>query len=318
MFSRMKIVIQTVYWILIALSVVGLSQLRQPISDLLSNFYLHFTFFGTLLFFVALHWRLPRTALVSAAISAICFGLAFSYDRVSVSSDTVAAEAPAQKRLEIMTFNAWERVKVMDRLKSFLRKETPDFVILQEITIKDWRSLQSLKDIYPHMTYCDDWLCGVAFLSRHKWQSARAENFGAHQIPLITVTFDDSFKGLTIYATHSARPHWKYSTQRQQFEDLAAHIAKRGADPAVLGGDMNSTVFSTPLRYFTSASTMKPAGRFTPTWPQRLRQMGYITLPFLQLDIDHFFVTPGMKIFEKWRGPDLGSDHRPLLLSFRL
>lgn len=313
----MKIVIQTVYWILIVLTVAGLSHLRQPISDLLSNFYIHFAFVGVILFFAALHWRLPRTAVVAAALSIVCVGLVLSPDRIPVTKNSVSAETASGKQLEIMTFNAWERVKIMDRLQAFLRKETPDFVILQEITIKDWRALQSLKDIYPHMTYCDDWLCGVALLSRHKWSSVRAENYGTHQMPLIIASFGDRLNGLTLYATHSARPHWKYSTQRQQFEELAAYIAKRNARPAILGGDLNSTVFSAPLRDFTSQSNLKAAGQLTPTWPQRLRQMGYITLPFLQLDIDHFFVTPGMTLIEKWRGPDLGSDHRPLLLSFR-
>lgn len=312
----MKIVIQTVYWILIVLSVAGLSHLRQPISDLLSNFYIHFAFVGVILFFVALHWRLPRTALVTAAISIVCVGLVLSPDRIPAAKEGAKAETGG-KKLEIMTFNAWERVKIMDRLQAFLREEKPDFVILQEITIKDWRALQSLKDIYPHMTYCDDWLCGVALLSRHKWVSVRAENYGTHQMPLIVANFGERLKGLTLYATHSARPHWKYSTQRQQFEELAAYIAKQNARPAILGGDLNSTVFSAPLRDFASQSSLKAAGRLTPTWPQRLRQMGYVTLPFLQLDIDHFFMTPGMTLIEKWRGPDLGSDHRPLLLSFR-
>ncbi len=314
----MRILIQTIYWILIILSVAGLSHLRQPISDMLSNFYLHFALVGVILFFVALQWRLPRTAIVSVAVAALCLGLALTYDRVSAIEKTVASESAGVKTYKIMTFNAWERVKIMDRLKGYLRAEKPDFVILQEITTKDWRALKSLKDIYPHMTYCDDWLCGVALLSRHKWANIRAGNFGTHQIPLITATFGKPLNGLKLFATHSARPHWKYSTQRQQFEDLAAHLAVNAVAPAVLGGDMNSTVFSAPLRDFTSNSNMKPAGSFTPTWPQRLRQMGYITLPFLQLDIDHFFVKEGMTIVKKWRGPDLGSDHRPLLMSFRL
>lgn len=294
-----------------------MSHLRQPITDLLSNFYLHFSAAGTILFFAGLHWRLPRTALVSAAVAAICFGLSFNYARVStLSAKEVLPEAG--KTYRIMTFNAWERAKTMDRLKGFLREEQPDFVILQEITVKDWRALKELHDLYPYMSYCDDWLCGVALLSRHKWTSVRAENFGPHQLPLITAQFGDKLKGLKLFATHSARPHWKYSTQREQFEHLATQLSSTTKSPTLLGGDMNSTVYSSVLKDFAAHSSLMPAGTITPSWPQRFRQTGYLKFPLLQLDIDHFFVKPDMQIIRKWRGPDLGSDHRPILMDFLL
>lgn len=316
MSDLMQIVIQSAYWLLIILACAGLSHLRQPITDILSNFYLHYAFVGTILFIVGLHWRLPRTAIVSAAISAICFGLSFNYDRVSIEAfDRAKAKEPIYN---IMTFNAWELAKTMDRLKTYLKKEKPDFVILQEITLKDWRALKELKAIYPYMSYCDDWLCGVAMLSRHKWTEVKAENFGPHQLPLISATFDEKFKGLQLFATHTARPNWKYSTQREQFEHLATHISKTTKSPTILGGDMNATVFSALLRDFSANSSLKMAGKITVTWPQRFRQLWYLKLPVLQLGIDHFFVKPDMKILRKWRGPDFGSDHRPILMDFRL
>lgn len=311
----MKALIQLSYWLLIILSCAGLSHLRQPITDMLSNFYLHFSLVGTILFFVALHWRLPRTALVSVAIATICFGLAFSYDRVSVVQQTQASDAP-NGRFTIMTFNAWEQAKTMNRLIGFLKEAQPDFVILQEITLKDWRALKAVKSIYPYTSYCDDWLCGVAMLSKHKWNSVQARNFGPHKLPLITATFGPDLNGLTLMAVHSARPHWKYSTQREQFEHLADHLKSKPQSPILMAGDLNASVFSALLRDFAATSRLKSAGTFTVTWPQRLRQFGYFQLPFLQLDLDHFFVTPNLKIIHKRRGPDLGSDHRPLLLDF--
>ncbi len=206
----------------------------------------------------------------------------------------------------------------MERLKTYLRAEKPDFVMLQEITVKDWRALKDLKDIYPSMSYCDDWLCGTAILSRHKWVLSRAENFGPYQLPMIFSSFGADLKGLQIYAVHSARPHWKYTTQRQQFEHFAEYLATQKAAPTIIGGDFNSTISSTLLKDFRKNSGLKPIGSFLPTWPQRLRQLGYHSLPLLQFDIDHFFVEPRLKIVRKWRGPDLGSDHRPILIEFQL
>ena len=313
----MKALIQIAYWLLVILSCAALSHMRQPLTDMLSNFYLHFTVLGTFLFFFGLHWRLPRTALVSVAIATICFGLAFSYDRVSVAKDA-SAVAQQGKSYRIMTFNAWEQAKTMTRLKAFLRENQPDFVILQEVTLKDWRALQDIRDLYPFGTYCDDWLCGVALLSKHKWRTVEAKNFGPHKLPLITASFPDSLGGLTLLATHSARPHWKYSTQREQFEHLAQHLKATVKAPVIVGGDMNASVFSSLLRDFAGSSGLKSAGNFTVTWPQRTRLTGNWYLPILQLDIDHFFVKPGMTLMRKWRGPDLGSDHRPLLLEFQL
>ena len=311
----MKTVIQTAYWLLVIVSVAALSHMRQPITDMLSNFYLHYSVAGVVLFFAALHWRLPRTAAVSAAIATVCFALAFSYERITPQGETAGA---AERSYRAMTFNAWEQAKTMTQLKEFLRAEKPDFVILQEITVKDWRALQDLKDIYPHRTYCDDWLCGVAFLSRHKWASAKAANFGPHNLPLIRVMFPEALSGLTLFAVHSARPHWKYSTQREQFEHLATYMKANTTSPTLMAGDMNASAFSALLRDFGDTSSLKPVGGLLASWPQRLRQMGYLKLPFLQLDIDQFFVKPDMKILRKWRGPDLGSDHRPMLMEFQL
>lgn len=318
----MKALIQTVYWLLIILSCAGLSHLRQPITDMLSNFYLHFAFFGIVLFFTGLYWRLPRTALVSCSIAIITFALAVSYDRVDVSGDAIARNngiAPkGTQTYRIMTFNAWERAKTMTRLKAYLRKEKPDFVVLQEITLKDWRSLKEMQDLYPYTSYCSALFCGVAMLSRHKWTTVKAQNFGPHSLPMITANFSDALKNLTLYAAHSARPHWKYSTQREQFEHLADYMKLASKTPSILAGDMNASIFSAVLRDFTANSSLKPAGTFAASWPQRLQQFGSLQLPILQLDIDHFFVKPDMSILRKWRGPDLGSDHRPMLMEFRL
>ncbi len=309
----MRVLIQSAYWLLIVLACTGLSHLRQPITDLLSNFYLHFAFTGLLLVIVGYWYRLPRTTLVSAALVVICFGAHLWYEQVRLTEKT-----PEAKTYRLLTFNAWERVKTMQRLKAYLREEKPDFVMLQEITVKDWRALKDLNDVYPTMSYCDDWLCGVAFLSRHKGERVKAENFGPHQLPMVFSSFGPQLKGLQIYSIHSARPHWKYSTQRQQFENFADYLAAQKAAPTIIGGDFNSTISSTLLRDFQANSGLKPVGVFVPTWPQRLRQLGYHSLPFLQFDIDHFFVEPKLKIVRKWRGPDLGSDHRPLLIEFEL
>lgn len=308
--------IQTVYWILIVLSCAGLSHLRQPITDLLSNFYLHFAVVGIILFFVGLNWRLPRTALVSISVAVICFTLVFGHERVGINADA-RERGDSGTIYRIMTFNAWEQAKTMTSLKRFLRQEKPDFVVLQEITLKDWRALKEIRDIYPYTSYCSDWLCGVAILSKYKWTSVESRNFGPHKLPLITASFGPSLNGLTLFATHSARPHWKYSTQREQFEHLASYIKEWTQPRIILAGDMNASVFSALLRDFTSSSGMKPAGSITPSWPQRFRQLGYVQIPMLQLGIDHFFVKPGMQILRKWRGPDLGSDHRPLLMEFK-
>lgn len=312
----MKTIIQTAYWLLIIVSCAALSHLRQPVTDMLSNFYIHYSLAGALLFFAALHWRLPRTAIVSLAITAITFGLAFSFERVPLVPEAQLADGT--KTYRIMTFNAWEQAKTMNQLKTYLRQEKPDFVILQEITLKDWRSLKEIKDLYPHSSYCDDWLCGIAFLSRHKWRTIKAQNFGPHNLPMIRVKFPDSLKGLTVYAIHSARPHWKYSTQREQFEHLSIYLKENSRSPVVLAGDMNASAFSSLLKDFAATSSLTPVGGLIATWPQRLRQMGYLRLPILQLDIDHFFVKPEMTILRLWRGPDLGSDHRPLLMELAL
>ena len=86
--------------------------------------------------------------------------------------------------------------------------------------------------------------------------------------------------------------------------------------PLIVGGDFNSPVFSAPAINFIERSGLKSAGSYLTTWPQHTRHLRYLKLPIMQFGLDQFFTNENIKLISKQRGPDLGSDHRPVVMRF--
>jgi endonuclease/exonuclease/phosphatase (EEP) superfamily protein YafD len=90
-----------------------------------------------------------------------------------------------------------------------------------------------------------------------------------------------------------------------------ASLARSTPDPVLVAGDFNATWWSHSFRVFEEESGLTHMGRFLPSWPAEARG-----LP--QLDIDHLWVSRSLTTEEVHLGPNIGSDHRPLVATMRL
>ncbi len=91
----------------------------------------------------------------------------------------------------------------------------------------------------------------------------------------------------------------------QALEDEAQRLAQSGG-LGVMAGDLNTTPWARGL-WGAEQAQMRRAGPGVPTWPNA---WGWLSV----LPLDHVLASPGWQLVEAHTGPDLGSDHRPMVV----
>jgi len=132
---------------------------------------------------------------------------------------------------------------------------------------------------------------------------------------------------LAVVALHAPRPPLPWgaigvpATRRDGLLALAASMARRrldARDHVLLLGDFNAVPYSTVFRDMLAASGLTDSAGAPAERPVRPRPTWFSSWPGIGLAIDHALVSPGVRIVERRLGPDIGSDHRPLVLHIRL
>ncbi len=188
-------------------------------------------------------------------------------------------------------------------LARWLGQEKPDVVVVLEVTSIYAQGLQLL-DAYPHRHIAaQDNPFGIALLSRHPLTEVRTIQ-DADGIPHIDARLTWQGLKIRVLAVHPMPPisaAFAASRDRQ----LATWARSAGLQPTLLAGDLNATPWS---RAFTGldALGLRRATGLAPTWPAVAG--GWSGIP-----IDHVLASRHWRRIDSWRGPDLGSDHAPVL-----
>ncbi len=93
--------------------------------------------------------------------------------------------------------------------------------------------------------------------------------------------------------------------QSMQMAVLAGYARSLGRDQ-ILMGDFNNTPWSDVQVAFRAATGLENRGPMVTTWPAQLPTP-------LRVPIDSVFVGGGLTLRDLRAGPDLGSDHLPLI-----
>lgn len=295
-----------------AITASAASGLPVAAFDFLSNLLWHFAILAVLLAVAAYIAKARKIAIFAffVAIFAVV-----QTQRFDVQMSDPIEGWRDEKIFTVFAFNSWARVANAKRIADYLREKKPDFAILMEIDPNKYAVFGDLKDIYPHMRYCKHPNCRVVLMSKYPWSEVTSGRQEHHYLPKVEAHFGLEFGNLRLIGIHAYRPHIYYEDQRLQFESFGASLAG-ATDPIVIGGDFNSTPFSAPLRQFSKTSGLKHAGRYRTTWPRRTRHLEDMALPFTQLGLDQYFVNERIAVIHVERGPDLGSDHLPLIMTF--
>ncbi len=123
---------------------------------------------------------------------------------------------------------------------------------------------------------------------------------------MVTVGVDTPAGTLHIAGLHlfpPVTPH-RFARRNEQF-GIAADILAEVATPRIVVGDFNATPWSAGLRAFLSQTRLRGFNTRA-TWP--------VWFGFAGIPIDHAFASADLRILDIETGPDIGSDHRPVMI----
>jgi len=282
---------------------------------------------------LASHWRV-QYLLAFLVVAAGClalrswrwaalFGLLAVLELASILPLYLPPEGPAGagRTWRLVSINTRAGGDNGPRVAAAIRDLDPDLVLLMEINPDLLEEVERLRADYPHRLQRPERLprgyrdaFGLVLLSKAPLGEGEFLDPGRTGVPAVSAVVDLDGRGLRLVGAHLYPPEsgpWA-ALRNVQLENLAERFG-RLEGPGLLCGDLNvspwSPWFGRALRRGRLRDSSLGFG-VQPTWPARF--------PPLWIPIDHCLVTSGVRVVDRFTGPDVGSDHLPLVVDFRL
>jgi endonuclease/exonuclease/phosphatase (EEP) superfamily protein YafD len=288
------------------LSLAGFARVDTLLFELISHTRLHL--FGVLV--LGCLWLGLRRKWKALLPVAICFGISGASVLPWFFGHGSVLEAGGPGGIRILMANVLTTNGNHAAVLDLIRAEDPDIIVLEETSLAWLAGLQELVEDYPfHVEEARSDHFGIVVLSRLEPVDLRFVDFAGRGYPSVVGEFDLQGSPLTLIATHPMAPVG--STLREirnaQLVDLAKFA--RTVPNAVVIGDMNTTMWSLQHTLFERDSGLQNARRdfgILPTWPTFFGPLG--------IPLDHCFVSPSIQVRDLRVGPDVGSDHLPIIV----
>lgn len=211
----------------------------------------------------------------------------------------------AKSPLRVLAFNVFIENQQRKAVVDYVLSTDADIVCLIEVN-QSWRSdLEPLYRKYPK--HAD----GLSFgnFSVVCFTRLPLTTFEILDVPTLVVHLEHEGRPLTFIGAHPPRPFGLQNAQerKRHIHELAALLKPISGD-VILTCDLNSTPWCDGMRLLMEESGMgfhSVPPVWGPTWSVGLPQM---------IPIDHVLLKGGLSVQKREIGPDLGSDHRPVLV----
>lgn len=335
--------------LLLSLAILGLtllgwtSQWFWPswIMDLASSFQVQYAIANLLLWLLLLRLLLQRrtqTIYIGLLIGLACI----SFQIVLLSRwyrPAIAITPPASAQtIKLLSSNVHPGNKDYEPLLSLIEQEKPDFVLLQEATALSLEKLHSLNHLLPYSLdkvppgdrqpgekYPPK---GTAIFSRFPLtaQPSKAESPEDRAGLLAQIqTGSNSAQAawLQIFAVHALVPIRPNFYRQRNDQMTAVFSAARASElPTVAMGDFNTSLWSSqltdqntaPLRPVRQGFGIQPSWRPNLSFPRGLQWLGNL----FWTPIDHSYISPDIAIDNFRLGPDVNSDHLPVIVELKI
>jgi endonuclease/exonuclease/phosphatase (EEP) superfamily protein YafD len=276
--------------------------------ELASHFRVQFAVAATLVTTLALMLRLWRTVLTAAAV--LTLQLAFIIPLYLGGP----GGAPPAEFVRVVSLNLFSGNRDIAAVRQFLEECHPDVVVLEEFTPRWAAELGVLLEDYPHrILEARQGNFGIALLSRYPIVSQRPE-WSLREIPTVVARLALPGGEATVVGVHTFPPIGPSGSQRRNLllGELGALTAATEG-PVLLLGDLNCTSWSPHFQTLLREGRLSDSRRgfgVQPTWPA---QRWWLRIP-----IDHCLVSRECSVYRHRVGPDLGSDHLPIVVDLTI
>lgn len=238
-----------------------------------------------------------------------------------VAGGAQAASGGQGEPLRVMTFNMHGRGTDRSAFLEFVHTEQPHVIVLTELPpARDWLT-QTLGAHYPYRLDAEsDRPHGLLLLSRWPIIGSQVDRRVDRGQPVFAADLcAETARGgddcVRLVGLHAVAPLGLRAAERQHAKFAVAAQMARAAPSGrvVLAGDLNMTPWSPRFHRLLQAAGLGDAaiGRgLTATWFSRQ--------PIVGLMIDHVLASPEIATRDYLVGPDLGSDHLPVVADLML
>lgn len=281
---------------------------RVWLLDLFNHFQLQYAAVLALFVVVLLclkAWRLALLSAVFVAVPLIRIAPVFFNPSPPVDGPSMC----------FACFNVLTSNNRYDDAVEWVRHANPDVIFLPEVDEVWAEALSPLKTSHPHsIDYPVEGNFGFAFYSKLPILSQEIISCGELELPLLKTKLKGPVGDFIFFGAHPVPPATGFwAGERDIFLRRIAEEVKKETLPVVLAGDLNATRWSHGMKpLFEAGMIDSTCGHgIGPTWMRGN--------PLVAVPIDHvFFRGPGTSPAHAHAskhevGPDLGSDHRPVM-----
>jgi endonuclease/exonuclease/phosphatase (EEP) superfamily protein YafD len=274
----------------------------------------HFRWQYLVVCIVAVLWSLWQGRRVAVICSLLTLLLnAVLIGQLAWTADISAAPLAKDFHLQVVSFNVLTSNTQTDRVLAYLRAADADVIMLMEVDAAWERALEPLSQSHPHhLVESRQDNFGIALFSRVPLEKLEITQLGNAEVPSIEAHLKLSGHDFIILGTHPLPPIGpEYSWQRnEQLTAIAARV-RASQQPTLVIGDLNATPWSHGMKLIQAGGTLGYRS-VQPPWAPTWYGSKAMAIP-----IDHALATAPLVIESRSVGPDLGSDHRPLLIDLR-
>lgn len=226
-------------------------------------------------------------------------------------STPAATSAPSWKLLVVNV-----HVGLVDThpLLDLIEQESPDVIGIIELSPAVDQTLRVLDVRYPtHRSQPRDDPFGIGLWTRQPASAIEILSTPPLGFPSLLLRWGGAVPS-SLWLVHPFPP---ISAEAALWRDQQlAHIASQiGRDAqALVAGDFNATPWSAAYRSFRRSTDLQDSSAATLPWPTWFG--GSAATSILALPIDHVLHGARWRVVERRIGPDIGSDHRPLIVRF--
>jgi endonuclease/exonuclease/phosphatase (EEP) superfamily protein YafD len=217
-----------------------------------------------------------------------------------------------------MSFNLLSTNESYSAVIEYIDTVDPDLVLLHEAS-RPWEVAMESAGLGYEIVRprSDDLIFGTLALVRGGDVTAVSFGFAAASARAVELTFTptDWSQPLTVLATHPLAPTDRERARLRDAQlDFAGEWAAGRTGPVVVVGDFNATPWSSPFRSLLATGDLTNSQRgfgLQPSFSSRSHLL-------MRVPIDHLVHSPALEVTDRRLGPDLGSDHFPLLVDLQV
>ena len=244
-------------------------------------------------------------------VATLCFG----WPLMDYWTARLPASTANQPSVKLLTQNVLTENRNHEALLDLIQAENPDVIVLLETSPAWFESCKGLRERYPYfLEQAHPGNFGISFYSRISCKP-KLTFHGRYELPTVHADLEvNEKKSIHIAGIHPLPP-MRPQTMRDRDQLCEAVMNSLDSNrPRLVTGDFNLTPWSPKFGKLLKLGQLVDAAKGfgpEPTWFVGPSWMG-------GLKIDHALVSPDVRVDSFRIGPNIGSDHRAVIVEISL